>query len=328
MAKRKKTKTRKPPKQYLNRLLVFFILVSVAAIVYILSVQEQKTGLLPQKMEPQAQESQKQSRQSQQKEKIAKDKIAEIISGKKKEKDQAVVSKIEKIPLPRKQIAIIIDDIGYDMAPVKEFLQIKADITFSVLPFLPHSRAAAEMLRQGKKEILLHLPMEPVTYPADKPGEGALFTDMNEKEILHQLEKNLEAVPYVAGVNNHMGSKFMTDKEKLALVFGWLKKKNLYFVDSRTAAESEAVAAAKAVGLPVAERKIFIDNKRDYDEIYKNIMSVKNYENDPSPVIVIGHPYPETIRALKDALKALREKGILIVPVSQLVKPKSPPGVS
>lgn len=328
MAKRRKTKNRKPQKQYLNGLLVFFILVSVAAIVYILSVQEQKTGLSPHKKEPQAQASQKQIRQPQQKEKAATDKIAEIISGKKKDKDRAVVSKIEKIPLPRKQIAVIIDDIGYDLAPVRELMQIKADITFSVLPFLPHSRAAAEILRQGKKEILLHLPMEPVTYPADKPGEGALFTDMNEKEILHQLEKNLEAVPYVAGVNNHMGSKFMTDREKLALVFGRLKKKNLYFVDSRTAAESEAAAAAKAVGLPMAERKIFIDNKRDYDEIYKNIMSVKNYENDPFPVIVIGHPYPETIRALKDASKALRDKGILIVPVSQLVKPKSPPGVS
>jgi len=73
----------------------------------------------------------------------------------------------------------------------------------------------------------------------------------------------------------------------------------------------------------MAERKIFIDNNRDYNEIYKNLMSATNYNNGASPLIIIGHPYPETIRALKDATKELRRKGILIVPVSQIMKAKS-----
>jgi polysaccharide deacetylase 2 family uncharacterized protein YibQ len=170
--------------------------------------------------------------------------------------------------------------------------------------------------------------MEPVSYPREKPGAGALFTDMNNNELLYQLDKNIDSVPYISGVNNHMGSKFMEDREKLVVVFGQLKKKNLFFIDSRTAPDSEAIAAAQKVGLRVAERKIFIDNKRDYKEIYNNLIGVINRNGDASQLILIGHPYPETIKALRDAIKVLRAKGILVVPVSRIIKAKDSSGVS
>jgi hypothetical protein len=309
---------KKSKSNYLNGLLVFFIVVSVAAIVYVLSVQEQK---------PQAEKGKQASKTTEQKQSPAQKKTEKIIAQEKKKKKQ-VVAKIEKMPLPKKQIAIIIDDIGHDLETVTALLKINADITFSILPFLTHSREAAEIIRRSKKEILLHLPMEPVSYPADKPGEGALFTDMNDKELLHQLDKNIDSVPYVVGVNNHMGSKFMIDKEKLVLIFGRLKKKNLFFIDSRTDVNSQAVAASKVVGLPLAERKIFIDNNKNYKETYNNLMSAANYNSDFAPLILIGHPYPETIRALKDAVKELQKKGIIIVPVSQMIKTKQSAGIS
>jgi hypothetical protein len=260
--------------------------------------------------------------------KSAKERTSASIPIEKKEKKKIVVSKIEKIPLPLRQVAIIIDDIGYDLVPVKELLKVNADITYSVLPFLIHSREAAEMLHKANKEILLHLPMEPVSYPREKPGSGALFTDMNNEELIFQLEKDIEAVPYIVGINNHMGSKFMKDKEKLTLIFSKLKKKNLFFIDSRTAANSEAFAAAQKVGLQVAARKIFLDNNRDYNEIYNNLINITNNNGDVSPLIVIGHPHPETIRAIKDAARVFREKGILIVPVSQVIKAKAAQGSS
>ena len=235
-------------------------------------------------------------------------------------------SKTEKSKLPpkvavKKQIAIIIDDIGYDLKPVKELLKINADLTFAVLPGLSHSSEAAQMLRKAKKEILLHLPMEPLSYPNEKPGEGALFTDMNDEEIIFQLRKNIKSVPNIAGVNNHMGSKFMMNEDKLALIFRELKKKKLFFIDSRTSAETKAEAAANKVGLPMSERKIFIDNDRDYKKIYNNLINISK-ANDNTPVILIGHPYPETILAIKDATKVLRDQGISIVPVSKIIAGK------
>ena len=245
-----------------------------------------------------------------------------------KQKEKIVVAKIEKIPLPYKQISIIIDDIGYDLGPVRELLKIDADITFAILPLCSHSREAAEMLHKASRETLLHLPMEPNSYPKEKPGKGALFTDMNNEELLFQLEKDLAAVPYISGVNNHMGSKFMADEDKLVLVFNKLKKKNLFFIDSRTSSGTKASAAAEKVNIQMASRRVFLDNSRDYNEIYKIILDAAQNSSEALPVIMIGHPHPETIRAIKDATQVLRQKGIFVVPVSKLIKGKSLSGSS
>ena len=74
-----------------------------------------------------------------------------------------------------RQIAVIIDDIGYDLRLVEDLMRIDAPIAFAILPYTPHAREAARLLHAAGKEILLHLPMEPRSYPAENPGEGALF---------------------------------------------------------------------------------------------------------------------------------------------------------
>jgi polysaccharide deacetylase 2 family uncharacterized protein YibQ len=245
---------------------------------------------------------------------------------KQKEPRKAVTPKKEKVkplspkPVPIRQVAIIIDDIGNDLKPVIELLKINADLTFAILPLCTHTREAAEMFHRAHRETLLHLPMEPVSYPLEKPGQGALFTDMNDEELVFQLEKDIADVPYITGVNNHMGSKLMMDEKKLTLVFNKLKKNKLFFVDSRTSADTKAFVTAEKVGLPIAARKIFLDNSREYNEIYNNLINIAKKDGDVSPVILIGHPYPETIRAISDAMKVLREKGVSIVPVSQIIK--------
>lgn len=279
--------------------IIFLIVVSIAGIIYVLQFQEESPVVSEQKKETKLIETRK--------------KVTP-----KKEKAKALP---ENIPLPSRQVAIIIDDIGNDIKPVKELLKINADITFAILPLCPHSREAAEMFHRAHRETLLHLPMEPVSYPREKPGNGALFTDMNDEELISQLEKDIASVPYITGVNNHMGSQFMMDERKLTLIFNELKKNNLFFVDSRTSPNTKAFIAAEKVGLPVAARKIFLDNSRDYNEIYNNFINIaEKRDGDISPVIIIGHPHPETIRAINDAVKVLREKKVSIVPVSQILK--------
>jgi len=236
-----------------------------------------------------------------------------------KTEDGAQLARIAPPRSAARQVAIIIDDIGYDMKPVRELLAINENITFAVLPLLAHSREAAETLHRAHREILLHLPMEPLSYPKEKPDRGALFTDMNDEEILFQLQRNVDSVPYASGVNNHMGSKFMADEEKLTLVFRELKKKNLFFIDSRTTRDSKTEAAAHKARLTVMSRKIFLDNERDTSKIYQILMEAARSSDGNSPLIVIGHPYPETIQAVREAGKVCREQGITIVPVSALL---------
>lgn len=281
-------------KKIFTATLITCVILSIAGIVYVVQFQEEKQDV--------------------QEGKTA-EKAIKIKSGKTKSKmpDKAATA------IPTQEISIIIDDIGYDLNVTKALASIQADLTFAILPFQKHSRESAAILHQAKREILLHLPMEPVSYPEEKPGEGALFTDMSDEELVYQLKKNIAAVPYVSGVNNHMGSRFMIDELKLTVVFKELKKANMFFVDSRTSPDTKTAVAAKTTGLKVAERKIFLDNHRNYNIIYNNIMQAAQ-GNGLSPKIMIGHPYPETIQALRDAVDDLRKKNISIVPVFRLIK--------
>lgn len=278
-------------KKIFTATLIVLIVLSIAGIIYVLQFQEEK----PEVKAP---------------EKVTKKTVPPKIV-----KSKSLPSK----PVTLREVAIIIDDIGYDLNAAKSLLKVDANLTFAIVPFQKHSREAAEMFHKANRETLLHLPMEPVSYPQEKPGEGALFTDMSNEELILQLKKNLAAVPHVVGVNNHMGSKFMMDEQKLALIFGELKKNNLFFIDSRTSSDTKALSVAKKTGLRMAERKIFIDNHRDYHAIYNTLMNIV-HQDDVSPTILIGHPYPETIKALSNASGMMRNNGILIVPASRIIK--------
>jgi polysaccharide deacetylase 2 family uncharacterized protein YibQ len=325
-------------KKYLTAVLIALIVLSIAAIVYVIMFHREETGVVKQRPAQKKQATQQKAASKEKPQALTpakelREKEKDIrptppVTGKVLEKEKVVIAKAVPPRLPVRQVAIIIDDIGYDMTPVRELLRIDADITFAILPLVAHSREAAEALHKANRETLLHLPMEPLSYPKEKPGNGALFTDMSDEEIVFQLEKNMASVPYVSGVNNHMGSKFMADGEKLMPVFNQLKKKDLFFIDSRTTPLSKTISVAEKVHLPIASRRVFLDNERDYHKIYQILMEVTETPAGNSPLIVIGHPYPETIRAIRDAYKVFREKGISIIPVSKLIKQKTSEGAS
>ena len=217
-------------------------------------------------------------------------------------------------------IAVIIDDIGFDLRIVEELAGIPAPIAFAVLPYAPHAAEAARLLHAAGKEILLHLPMEPRSYPGESPGPGALMVDMDEGQIRRQIRESLAAVPYVSGVNNHMGSRFMENEAHLAVVMEELKKRGLYFVDSRTTPDSRGRETANRAGVRFATRGRFIDHLPGYAEALKNLTGPIRREGNGKPVLMIGHPHPETVRALRDALPRWQAEGVRLVGLPTFLK--------
>jgi polysaccharide deacetylase 2 family uncharacterized protein YibQ len=218
------------------------------------------------------------------------------------------------------RISILIDDIGYDPGPLKELLKIDAPISFSILPYCTHSTDAAREIYRAGKEIFLHLPMEPHDYPQNDPGAGSLFLKMDDDAIRRTIVRDLKAVPHASGVNNHMGSRFMEDKEKLRIVFEVLKERNLPFVDSLTTTESKAGELAAESGVKFASRQVFIDNEQNHDAIIRKFNFLIRTKSQWKNLVLIGHPHPATLTALKEAIPILRSEGIEIVPVSNMVK--------
>jgi len=220
----------------------------------------------------------------------------------------------------RPKIAIVIDDLGDKDKISQELLHWDFPITFAILPFTPFStRLAGEAHRQGK-EVILHLPMEPRGYPQIRPGEGVLLREMDEDRLLRQLSKDIEAVPYITGVSNHMGSRLMEDPEKMKTVFSELKRRGLFFLDSRTTPQTVGLQVAQSIGLKAMERSIFIDNSSTEEDIKGQLEQLIQLSLSRGKAIGIGHPHPSTIKSIKEMIPRMKERGIDLVPLSAVME--------
>ncbi len=218
------------------------------------------------------------------------------------------------------RVAFVIDDMGYDVSILDEILAIDVPITISVLPHLPYSVAVARKAHRAGEEVLLHLPMEPYGYPERSPGSGALLLRMDDNEIVDQLEEDIRSVPHISGVNNHMGSSFMEDEEKVTLVLKDIKERGLFFLDSLTTKDSKGLPVAERIGLPHAGRDIFLDNDCNFEEAVDILHRIVEKRDVWETMIIIGHPHESTVRAIGAAVPVFRDNDIRIVPLSDLIE--------
>jgi len=225
--------------------------------------------------------------------------------------------KAEPTTVPK--VAIVIDDLGYDGKLARKFLKIEGPLSFSVLPHGTFSKSIARRIYDAGQELLLHLPMEPTGYPEVNPGVGALMVEMTDVEIVQTLKENLDAFPYVKGVNNHMGSKFCQDERKLRPVMLELNTRGLFFLDSRTTSKTKAYTVAQELDVPSAERNVFLDNIQNPRSIRAQLSRLIELARLRGGAIGIAHPHEVTLEVLRQEIPKLSKKGVELVPVSQLV---------
>lgn len=222
-------------------------------------------------------------------------------------------------PDERPRAAIIIDDIGEDKAMAEQFFRLEAPLTYSILPHTRYQREIAEAAFRRGYQVMLHLPMEPNEYPGVDPGPGALLTGMTPDERIDQLKIDLAAVPHIQGVNNHMGSKMTTMADQMRQVFTILKKRDLFFIDSRTTAATQCRSAARLFELAFAERDVFLDHVQSREAIAGQIEEFINVAEINGRAIAIGHPHPETYAVLSEKMPEIRKR-LRLVPASELAR--------
>jgi len=226
-----------------------------------------------------------------------------------------------KPPPDKKQlpmVAIIFDDLGYDTKFAQKLSELHAAVTFSILPHSPFQDRIARLAKDKGLDIMLHLPMEPIEYPNVNPGPGTLLTTMTPDQLIQQLEENLKAVPYIKGVNNHMGSRMTAESSQMYQIFSILKQKGLYFIDSRTTAQTLCKPSARLFQIPFAQRDVFLDHVEEADFVRKQIKELIRVARRNGYAVGIGHPHSITYKVLREMLPDL-QKEVQLVPASEIV---------
>lgn len=220
--------------------------------------------------------------------------------------------------LPR--LALVIDDLGYASPElVTRLCAQPVPFTVAVLPFQEFTRVSAELAFGQGKEVMLHLPMEPVGYPGPgkDPGPQAIMYDLSESQIRERVRKALAEIPHRKGVNNHMGSRITPDRTRMGWILEEIKAKHCFFVDSRTEKDSVAFAVAEELSIPAVQRKVFLDDDKRFAEMAKQWDRALALAHKDGQVLIIGHIYPETVEALEQLIKSAQGK-VAFVKASEL----------
>jgi polysaccharide deacetylase 2 family uncharacterized protein YibQ len=227
-----------------------------------------------------------------------------------------VEPRIAARPLPEGQearMAIVIDDVGYSLEGLREFLALPFPLAFSVLPDLPHSREAGRMIAEAGRELLVHLPMEPSG--GMNPGPGAVLTSQSDEEIRQLLERSLERLPQAVGLNNHMGSLATADRRVMGLVLGFLRAHGLFFLDSRTTPDTLGPQMAGPLGVRLLERTVFLDNENSAAYIEAALQHGVRAARLRGSAVLIGHVQNvELAGELRRLLPELAGEGVRLVP--------------
>ncbi len=223
------------------------------------------------------------------------------------------------LPSNKPKLIIIIDDLGDNYHLGKRVLELPVALNLAFLPNTPFASQLAEKAHTMGHDIMLHLPMEATTRP-DLLGKGALVTRHNAEQAKAIFAQNLEQIPHVQGFNNHMGSRLTGSESHMAWVMEFASQKQLYFVDSRTAANSVAFRFAQQAGIPSLDRDIFLDPDKNPDTIARQWRRALELAEKTGQVVMIGHPYRETIRLLEKELPGI-EGRFELVTLSNYWKP-------
>jgi polysaccharide deacetylase 2 family uncharacterized protein YibQ len=209
------------------------------------------------------------------------------------------VSSITSFNTARKsRVALIIDDAGESLELLKELAQLSFPVTVSILPGTQNDAESAGWAKRHGFEVMVHLPMEPESYPEKNPGENAVLMSMNQRKLREITLDLIEEIPYAVGDNNHMGSRFTQSGIKLNPVLDMIAAKELYFIDSRTTPYSVAFKMAQWKKIPSAERTLFIDE--DPEEITDRFHELIELGRLNEGAIGIAHLKTSTLNALKE----------------------------
>lgn len=225
------------------------------------------------------------------------------------------------------KLAIVVDDFGIHNDEILDlFCALDSNITFSILPDQRFSQDVMKKALESGHETMIHIPMEPVSFPRNNPGSNAIYVHLSKREIRKRMEKFIKQFPECVGANNHMGSLATTDEAVMKTVLDVLKKHDLYFVDSRTSNSSIAYDVARQMMVPAFKSNLFLDTPDISMKTMKiKIAQIQELAKHRDKILVITHcATRERYEYLKEFINRIEKLDFELVPVSRLFEKNIP----
>jgi polysaccharide deacetylase 2 family uncharacterized protein YibQ len=232
----------------------------------------------------------------------------------------AAIDSAPPLPGPPK-VAIVIDDLGADLARTDRAIALPGPVALSFLPYADATGFLASEAARAGHDVLLHMPM--AAQGDHDAGPLALTTGLSPDEIRRRLDTALARVPQAIGINNHMGSRVTADRATLIPVVEDLARRRLFFFDSRTTPDTQVVPVARAFGVASAGRDVFLDDEETADAVDAQLGALEARARAQGVAIAIGHPHDVTLSAVAAWTARAGARGFVLVPLPEAMRLKT-----
>lgn len=215
------------------------------------------------------------------------------------------------------RVAIVIGGLGLSQTGTQQAIaKLPPEVT---LGFAPQGNSLQRWMQEARQkgfELVLQVPLEPFDYPNVDPGRNTLTVDAEAGDNLARLHWALSRITNYTGVMNHMGARFVADREAMAPVMEELGRRGLLYLDDGSSARSTAPELALENRVPLASADATIDADRDRGAILARLDQLERTARAKGFALGTGSAFDVTVETVASWVSEAKKRGIEIVPVS------------
>jgi len=202
----------------------------------------------------------------------------------------------------------------------RTYVASSVPFTFAVRSDLPVTGRVTRDLRRAKREVFLHLAMEPRGYPRLDPGKDAILLDLSQVEIEDRIARGLSTIAPAKGVISRLGGAAVNDADVMRAVLGELKRRDLPFIDAHGGGPSVVEEVAEAVGARTLVLGATLDGSGNTPaSVRARLKQLVQTAIQRGALVVSLHPSAVILGVLESEREALRAQGVDMVPASEIV---------
>ena len=221
------------------------------------------------------------------------------------------------------KLALVLYGLGDDPSHAEAVFALGVPFAVAIVPGAETSARLFRGAREHDRELVLHLPLEPLNYPKVNPGPGTVLVTMSDARITGLLRRHLTQAGPVVAVANHAGSLATQDMTVMTSIFHELARRHLPFVHMQPAAGAVCRSLAGDLGVVYQEPDAVLDiearaaRPRALDLRWKQLLQQARVRGR---LVVMVRATPQVMKWLPGATAPKRLDGVSLVPLSAVLR--------
>ncbi|WP_187289045.1 divergent polysaccharide deacetylase family protein [Fulvimarina pelagi] len=219
------------------------------------------------------------------------------------------------------RVAIVVGGLGISQSGTLSAIRnLPSEVT---LAFAANGNSLARWMqeaRRGGHELLLQMPMEPVGYPTNDPGDNTVTSEQMNAEDFSSVLASLGQMTNYVGVMNYLGGQLTSDASALHPFMSELARRGLMYLDDGSSARSVAVDLAETTSIPAGAADLVLDDVQDAGEISRRLDQLEQIARTRGHAIGVASAFETTTSVIGSWIREAERRGITVTPVSSVVR--------